>query len=119
MEKLYAQALWQTIENGKSHKDAVESLAKLLKKQGRIDLMGKIAKAFTRLAEGKQSNHPRIFVAHEKDAKNALKASGIEEADICVDASLIGGWRLEGSGQLVDRSFKKHLLDIYTSSIAA
>jgi F0F1-type ATP synthase delta subunit len=119
MEKLYAQALWKSIENGKSPKEAVESLAKLLKKQGRVELMPRIGKAFKRLAEASQGNRVRIFVAHEKDSKHALKASGLEEADVCVDETLIGGWRLEGGNEVVDRSFKKYLLDIYTSSIAA
>src|SRR4051812_46981674 len=119
MEKLYAQALWKAIENGRSPKDAVESLSKLLKKQGRHDLMGKISKAFQRLAESKESTRARIFVAHEKDGKHALKASGVPEADIRVDESLIGGWRLENRGEVVDRSFKKYLLDIYNSSITA
>ncbi len=117
MEKLYAQALWKAIENGRSHKEAVESLAKILKRQGRIDLMGKIAKAFARLVEANKGQSTRIYVANEKDAKFAMKAAGVDEADVCVDKSLIGGWRLEGKGELVDRSFKKYLLDIYNSSV--
>ena len=119
MEKLYAQALWQTIENGRPPKEAVESLAKILKRQGRERLMPRIAKAFARLAEANKSTRTRIIVADEKDAKAALRASGREEADVCVDESLIGGWRLESSSEIIDRSFKKHLLDIYNSSITA
>ena len=118
MEKLYAQALWKSLENGRSPKEAVESLAKVLKGQGRSDLMGKIKTAFLRIAEAEKSNRVRIYVAHEKDAAHALKASGVEEADICVDKTLIGGWRLEGGDEVVDRSFKKHLLDIYNSATA-
>lgn len=117
MEKLYAQALWKAIENGRSPKEAVDSLATILKRQGRQDLMGRIAKAFTRLAEANNANRERIFVARESDAKAALKASGASKADICVDESLIGGWRLEGNNAVVDRSFKKYLLDIYNGAI--
>ena len=119
MEKLYAQALWKAIENGRSPKEAIESLAKILKRQGRIDLMSKIAKAFARLAEANRSRGARIYVAQRHDAVHAMKAAGVEKADICVDESLIGGWRLEGAGQLVDRSFKKYLLDIYNESLTA
>jgi F0F1-type ATP synthase delta subunit len=119
MEKLYAQALWKSIENGRNPKEAVESLAKLLKKQARLELMPKIAKAFARLAEANKANRTRIFVAHEKNAKAALKASGVVEADVCVDETLIGGWRLEGGNEVVDRSFKKYLLDIYNEALAA
>ena|SRR6185503_15015340 len=118
MEKFYAQALWKTVENGSIPKAAVESLSKLLKKQGRMDLMGKISKAFVRIAEGNIGDRNRIFVAHEKDAKLALQASGVEEADICIDETLIGGWRLEGNNEVIDRSFKKHLLDIYNGALA-
>jgi len=117
MEKLYAQALWKSIKSGHSPKDAVDSLAKILKKQGRQDLMGKIAKAFSRLAEGNKANRSRIYVARERDAKSALRASGVQEADICLDESLIGGWRLEGGNEVIDRSFKKYLLDIYNGAI--
>ena len=79
--------------------------------------MGKVAKAFSRLAEANRANRSRIFVAKEKDAKSALKASGVPEADVCVDESLIGGWRLEGGNEVIDRSFKKYLLDIYNGAI--
>jgi F0F1-type ATP synthase delta subunit len=119
MEKLYAQALWKVIENGKSPKEAIESLARLLKKQARLALLPKIGKAFQRLADAHKANRPRIFVAHERDAKHALKASGRAEADVCVDETLIGGWRLEAENEVIDRSFKKHLLDIYSTAITS
>ena len=118
MEKLYAQALWKSVENGLPPKEVVESLAKLLKKQGRSDLMPRISRAFRRLAAAHNGNRTRIFVAHERDAKHALNVSGVEEADICIDETLIGGWRLEGNNEVVDRSFKKHLLDIYSNALA-
>ena len=118
MEKLYAQALWKSIENGRAPKDAVASLGQLLTKQGRAGLFPRIQKAFLRLAESKKNMRPRIFVANEKDSTHAFKASGIDEADVCIDTSLIGGWRLEGSDEIVDRSFKKYLLDIYNGAIS-
>lgn len=118
MEKLYAQALWKSVENGRTPKEAVESLAKILKKQGRGDLMPKISKAFQRLAQAQAQNRVRIFVAKEKDAKTAMKAAGVAEADVCIDESLIGGWRLEGGNEVVDRSYKKFLLDIYSTATA-
>ena len=119
MEKLYARALWRSVENGRSPSEAVAGLVEVLKKQGRFDLFVHIQRAFVRLAEEKRNIRPRIFIAREKDAKYAFKTSGVEDADVCVDESLIGGWRLEASEDLVDRSFKKYLLDIFTSSIEA
>lgn len=116
---MYAQALWTSIENGRTPKEAVESLGKILKRQGREGLMPRIAKAFARLAEANRSSRPKVFVAREKDGKHAIAAAGVKDADVVVDESLIGGWRYEGNDEIIDRSFKKYLLDIYTSSIAA
>jgi len=119
MEKIYAQALWRAIEGGRVPKEAVDTLAKILKRQGRLELMPHIKRAFLRLAEANRATRDKIFVASEKDAKHALAASGAKDADVVVDTSLIGGWRYEGNGEIIDRSFKKYLLDIYNTSIAA
>ncbi len=115
MEIAYAQALWKSVQNGKTPKEAVAALMEILKRQGRIELMPRIQRAFTRLVDQNRSTRSRVFVAHEKDAKEAFAASGVDEADVCIDETLIGGWRLESADTLVDNSFKKHLLSIYSS----
>src|ERR1043166_2042061 len=117
METLYAQALWHVIEKGRSPKEAVSSLADVLKKQGRIELLPRIKRALVRLAARENAKRAKIYVAHEKDAKHALHASGAHDAEVRIDANLIGGWRLESADGLVDKSFKKQLLDIYNSVV--
>lgn len=119
MERSYAQALWNMVEKGKDPKAAVAALTEVLKKHGRVELLPRIAKAFLRLSESEANKSKnRLWVASEKDATSAMKASGVQEADVCVDESLIGGWRLEQKETLVDVSFKKMLLDMYNRSIA-
>lgn len=124
MEKAYAAALWKMVEGGMEHRKAVSAIRETLKNQGRERLLPRVARAFERIAlrEAKK-NDLVLTVAAEKegaaakrDAATLLKSMGIE-ADLKtqVDDTLIGGWRLEGKGVLVDQSYKKHLLDIYNA----
>jgi len=123
MEESYAQALWQIIENGMEPKKALRSLVESLKLRGREALLPRIARAFERLAAREmRKNSVVVSVAHEKDAAKAkrevkalLEEIGAQSKDIetHIDESLIGGWRFEGNGLLVDNSFKKSLLEMY------
>jgi F0F1-type ATP synthase delta subunit len=117
MEKLYAQVLWRILDNGMDHAHAVSSLAKVLKRDGRMALMPKIAKAFRRIAQAQAAKSPRIFVARSAEITHAQKASGHPNASVTVDETLIGGWRLESAESIIDRSFKKYLLDIYNAAV--
>lgn len=118
MEKFYAQALWKAIEKGSTPKDAVASLAALLKKEGREELMPRIKRSFLRLVQREKALRPRLYVAHEKDSKRAQAESGVHNAEILIDDALIGGWRLETAEELFDKSFKNHLLSIYSNVTA-
>ncbi len=123
METAYAQALWKMIVSGKEPKHAVGALREALEKHGRTTLLPKIGRAFARIATREMRKHTiTLTVAGEHDTRKAkaaaakvlaeLGAEG-EAFDVQVDASIIGGWRLEGRGHLVDASFKKMLLDMY------
>lgn len=126
MEKAYAQALVQAIENGTKPHEAVASLKRALEAKGRIALLPRIARALARMSEKHRAGSTMtLTVARQKDAKQALKAAerlladlAIGETDLCeeIDESLIGGWRLEGRGVLVDNSWKKSLLSIYNQA---
>lgn len=123
MQEAYAQALWVVIQKGKTPQEAVAALKKTLEGRGRMALLPKIANAFQRLAaKESQKNTLTLSVARQKDfqkavkdVENVLTELRISETDVCesVDESLIGGWRLEGKGILVDQSWKKALLSIY------
>ena len=115
MEHSYAQAIWKAIAGGKTPKQAVATVVEILTRDGRIELLPRIMRALKRLSEREMNSRPRVYVAHEKDAKSAFKESGVSEADVCVDETLIGGWRLENAETLIDTSFKKQLLSIYSS----
>lgn len=118
MEKFYAQALWRAIEKGSTPKDAVASLATLLKREGREELMPRIKRAFMRLVQREKALRPRLYVAHKKDEKHAREESGAHDAEILIDEALVGGWRLETAEELFDKSFKNHLLSIYSNVTA-
>lgn len=123
METIYAQALLKAIQAGTQPKKAVQALADLLKREGRIALLPRIGKAFERLATREaQRSAVVLTVAHERDARSARAdakhvleslAAEKDDVEVRVDGSLIGGWRLEGRGTLVDASYKKSLLDMY------
>ena len=123
METAYAQALWKMVAGGKDHKSAVHALKETLQKRGRLILFPRIAKAFARIAARESARGGLVLtVAHKKDEHHSLsaarKALGHDAGDIivAVDDSLIGGWRLEGAGVLIDASHKKYLLNIYQAA---
>ena len=124
MEHAYAQALWRSVQSGMNPKTAVARLMEVLKVHGREALTSRIARSFERIAE-RELAHTRLVVSvvREKEARRALKrakrALGTlkakpKEVETRIDETLIGGWRLEGQEHLIDASFKRYLLDMYT-----
>ena len=123
MQEAYAQALWTMIEKGKAPHEAVAAMKKELETRGRATLLPKIARAFERLAAKENSkNTLTLSIARTKDAPHAVKEVEkvlaelkIGDVDLyeTIDESLIGGWRLEGRGVLIDKSWKSALLSIY------
>ncbi len=123
----YAQALWQTIQRGTAPKKAVASLHTVLVKHGRTALLPRIARVFARIAEREaRRTDITLSVAREKDARTAKQSVkrlvselGVQAADVqtAVDEHLIGGWRLEGRGTLVDASYQRHLLSLYENVV--
>ncbi len=123
MEHAYAQALLRMIESGTKPHEVVALMKKNLETRGRLALLPRIARTFARLAAREQAKSTMVLtVAHPKDRKSAIKEAetalthaAIGDTDLCerVDDTLIGGWRLEGRGLLLDRSWKKSLLSMY------
>ena len=120
MEHAYAGALIRLVDGGMSPKDAVAAIAKVLRTRGRLALLPRVGRAFARMsAQGVAKSQSRITVARTEDAETARKASGLVNASIHVDDSLIGGWRIEHGDTLVDVSYKKHLLTMYNRATRA
>lgn len=114
MEQKYAAALMHLVENGTNPSDAVAAIAKALEARGRTGLLSRVGRAFERLAEKRAARERTVVaVAREADAAHARAVSGAPDAQIRVDDTLIGGWRLEKGDTLVDASYKTHLLNIY------
>ena len=124
MEQAYAQALWKMVEGGMTPTKAVHALQDILKTHGREALLPRIASAFARIAarEAKKTDVV-LTVAREKDERRARKdikeiltRLGVEAKGLKtqIDDTLIGGWRLEGKEHLVDATYKKQLLELFS-----
>ncbi len=123
MENSYAQALWKMVADGMDVRKAVHGLRDNLTTNGRLALLPRILRAFERLAERElRKNAATITIARESDERHAKAAvkSILVEMEIAgkdlktqVDDTLIGGWRLEARGRLIDNSYKNQLVELY------
>lgn len=117
MEKAYAQALWELLQKGEKPKEAVTKIHTALRERGRAALMPAVGRAFERLAQREAlKNRSVLVVARKADEQKARKESGANDAELNVDETLIGGWKLFDRGQLVDQSWKSALLSIYNNA---
>jgi len=116
----YAHALMRLIEKGDKPAEAVKKMHAVLEKDGRISLIPSIGRAFERLAAKRAGSEKRtLVIARKKDEAKARKESGAKDADVAIDETLIGGWRLEAGETLQDASWKNHLLNIYQNTTSA
>jgi len=109
-------------------KKAVHALHAELTKTGRASLMRRILRAFERIAERElRKEQATLTVAREHDERHAKSAVKevlaeleVESKDLktLIDDTIIGGWRLEAKGTLIDRSYKKQLMELYNRVIA-
>ena len=109
------------------YKKAVSRLREILVSHGRESLLPRIGKAFEKIAEREsKKTDVQLSIAHEKDERSArvavkdvLAKLKIKTDDLKtrVDPTLVGGWRLEGNGTLVDASYKKALVEMYNRAI--
>ena len=114
MEKAYAQVLWELLQKGERPKEAVTKIHLALAARGRVSLMPAIGRAFQRLAQREaQKNRSVLVVAKKQDESKARRESDAKVAELKIDETLIGGWKLFDKGQLIDESWKSALLSIY------
>ncbi len=124
MEKTYAQVLWTMVSRGTEPKRAVRVLKELLEREGRAQLIPRVARAFARIAQRESKKQSVVLaVARESDSAHAKRQAhddiarlglAAHDVGVSIDESLIGGWRLEGKETLVDASYKRRLLDLYS-----
>lgn len=123
MEASYAQVLWKLVESGMTPAKAVAAVHASLLSAGRAELLPRVARAFERLADREAKKSDVVLtIAREKDERHAhaevkaiLADMGIDTKDLKtqVDDTLVGGWRLEGRGTLIDASYKNRLIQLY------
>lgn len=105
---------------GKDATQIVSGTVDSLKKRGALGLLPKVLSAYRTLAEAALSQGALLTVAREADKQAALQDSGADkDTKVLVDERLIGGYRLEREGTLVDASFKAHLLRAYRNATRA
>ncbi len=116
MEKTYAQALNNALQNGSKEDELVASLVSHLKAEGRMKLLPAILRELKTLQARTKTLGATLEVAEEsgKDkAREEARALGIDAAEVVVNPLLISGWRAREGGRLIDRSGKRALVDIY------
>ncbi|KND47324.1 MAG: hypothetical protein AB199_02765 [Parcubacteria bacterium C7867-004] len=116
MEREYAQALREMVAGGTDEAAIVDGLVKHLKLEGRLKLLPGILRELKGLQARAEAQAPRVEVASEEEAKDALtsaKEEGIDAREATINPSLIRGWRAQENGTLIDRSAKKALVDLY------
>ncbi|HYE23211.1 MAG TPA: F0F1 ATP synthase subunit delta [Candidatus Paceibacterota bacterium] len=116
MEKTYAQALNNALQNGKKEDELVSWLLTHLKAEGRTKLLPAIVRELKALQARTKTLGATVEVALEADKATALteaRAEGIDATEVTVNPNLISGWRAREGGRLIDRSGKRALVDIY------
>ena len=118
IEHSYAQALFALLQKGEKPKAAVTKIHAALEKSGRASLMPSIGRAFERLAQREALKRASVLVvARKQDEGRARRESGAKDAELRIDETIIGGWKLFDKGQMRDESWKSALLSIYNAAV--
>ena len=122
MKKAYVTALVETILAGKSIELVLADLKALLVRRGHERLWSQILKATAReLAVKERRIVPQLVVSKadkvsETTIKEALLVLGAAADSVyneTVDDTLVGGFTLRVRGLLLDKSYKRVLLNLY------
>ena len=114
--RVYAQVLKRLSEKGTDEGTIVKNLIAHLRDTGRMKLLpGILRELKTREAES-EALASSVEVAKASDEKRALaaaKEAGVTVDKATVNPSLLSGWRARSGSQLVDRSGKRQLIELY------
>ncbi len=115
--RVYAQVLRNlSLKGDASDATIVKNLMQHLKASGRMKLLPGILRELKTEEAEAAALAPSVEVARKEDQKQALtaaKAAGVEVEEATVNPDLISGWRARSGSQLVDRSGKKQLIELY------
>lgn len=122
MKNAYVAALIDSILAGESVETVLTNLRAVLTKRGHERLWSQILKAAERELTVKLARTtPQVTVATEgginevaiKAALTTLGAAADAAYDTVVDETLVGGFTARVGGQVLDKSYKRVLLDLY------
>jgi len=115
--KNYAQALKQALYKEDDFEKIWQNFLMVLKKRGVLKLLPKILAVLEKDLNQK-SERKLLTIATEKDRENIIIKNNIApEVQVKVDNSILGGYRLESPGELLDASYKTKLLELYRAII--
>ena len=118
--EVYAKAMHTLSAQGVSAAEIVAGATASLKARGMLRLLPQVLSSFKRLAVRASSKGAVLTVAREADVAAFKGVAAIDaETAVKVDESIIGGYRLESKGKLIDNSFKTHLLEAYRNATRA
>lgn len=127
--RVYAKALMSLSDSGAAQKETfTKSFADLLKRKGDAGLMTSISREFSKLQEKKQrAKTVKVITAKELTdgevddiLKKCLPNHGEFDTIVKkVDETLIGGFRIETTTNIIDISYKKSLQSMYRKMLQA
>lgn len=91
-----------------------ESFMRYIRARGYAPLLPRILKEFERIDTESEHKPIRVTMAKKHPYKELLAKHGIDgEAELTIDETLIGGYRIETDTTLIDASHKNALLKLY------
>ncbi len=121
MKKAYVTALVERILAGESVESALSNLRALMEKRGHFRLFSQVLKAAVRELEVKLRRVvPQVTLAKAGGVSEVTIAAALTELgavadayDVTVDQSLVGGFSVRVRGRLLDKSYKRVLVQLY------
>ncbi|MBT9167965.1 MAG: ATP synthase subunit delta [Syntrophomonadaceae bacterium] len=122
MKQSYVTALTNSILGGIAVEEALTNVKMLLIRRGHQRIWPQILRATKRVLEARlKSSVPQVAVAKSgtvpaETIKSALLAISVAENDahtITEDSTLVGGFTARFKGTLLDKSYKRVLVDLY------
>jgi len=117
---VYAKAMFALSTAGKTADEVVSGAMRSLKARGAMGLLPKVLSSYERLMARIGTQGSVLTIAREADSAEAMKMSNAKsDTKVVVDERIVGGYRLEDEGKLVDESFKAQLLQVYRNATKA
>ena len=114
----YTHALMHIVHTTEP-KRAVSLLTDALRARGRLKLLPKMKALLVRESlRAERQPAAELFVAVESGEKSARAASGLQDAPLIIDPTIVGGYQARVGDTMTDASFKKQLQDLYNRATA-